>query len=559
MSHLSLAGTLVPPSFAAGLVLTACSLLDSVDVVHPSAVDVVEALGASRSRAYAARARLEAALPGLVRRPGRPTAPEEPSADTSPITAEVLDFVMRHPGCVHRSEARSRYSDGFRRLVLELCERHRELTLDAIAAASQVPTSTLKAWLAGGADEVELEEEQNLAEVIDPLTEPRIAAVLAAWGSWKGDFVPFCAHVQRDLRIPFGRTLIASILEAEGVRIPRRRRGWTPDVEATRESFEIFFANAQWVGDGKQVTVEVAGEVFTVNLELMVDAASGAAVGASVRDEEDAAAVAEAFGDGVATTEEPPIAVLLDNKPSNHADEVVEALGETMKIRATPFRPENKAHVEGSFGLFSQVVPDLRIASLDPRQVAHDVVSLVATTWARTLNHRPRAGRNGKSRVQLQQEKPTEAERAAAREALAERVRKQEQAKETRRARLDPLVCELLDEAFERLALADPERHVRDAIARHPIDAIVDGVAVFEGKQKAGTLPPGVDARYLLGIVRRIAEEAETQAIAEALFDRRVALGDKALRHIEERRDQIEEEAPDPLFWLRELADQGAR
>ena len=556
MTHLSPGGTPVPPSFAAGLVLVAFSLLDSAAIGHPSAVEVIDALGASRSRAYAAKARLEAELPGLVRGPGRPSAPEEPAADTSAITAEVLDFVMRHPGCVHRGEARTRYSDRFRHFLLALCERERDRPLDELAAAAQVPISTLGGWLAGGLDEVGLEEAQNLAEVTDPVTEPRIAAVLNAWTSWSGDFVPFCTHVQRDLRVPFGRALIDSILHAEGVRIPRRRPGWHPDVEATRGSFETFFANAQWVGDGKQVTVEVAGEVFTVNLELMVDAATGAFTGASVRDEEDAVAVVEAFHDGVATTEEAPIAVLLDNKPSNHANAVVEGLGDTMKIRATAYRPENKAHVEGSFGLFSQVTPALRIESLDPQRVARDVVTLVVTTWARVMNHRPRADRGGKSRVQLQQDKPTEAQRQAAKEALAERVRKQDEARETRRARLDPVVRELLDEAFVRLGLSDPERHLRDAIARYPVDAIVNGVAVFEGKQKAGTLPPGVDVRYLLGIVRRVADEQEGRAIAEALFDRRVELRDKALRHLQDCRDAIEDEAPDALFWLRQLIDQ---
>jgi hypothetical protein len=49
--------------------------------------------------------------------------------------------------------------------------------------------------------------------------------------------------------------------------------------------------------------------------------------------------------------------------------------------------------------------------------------------------------------------------------------------------------------------LTDPERHVRDAIACYSRDAIVDAIAIFSGKRTAATLPDGVDARYLLGIV----------------------------------------------------------
>ena len=76
--------------------------------------------------------------------------------------------------------------------------------------------------------------------------------MLYAYKAWEGDFVPLCTHVQRDLRIPFGIDRIRSILEAEGLRTPRRRRGRTPD----------------------------ATPATVVNLELMVDAASAAAVGA---------------------------------------------------------------------------------------------------------------------------------------------------------------------------------------------------------------------------------------------------------------------------------------
>ena len=36
-----------------------------------------------------------------------------------------------------------------------------------------------------------------------------------------------------------------------------------------------------------------------------------------------------------------------------------------------------------------------------------------------------------------------------------------------------------------------------------PPRAIVDAIAIFAGKRTAGTLPDGVDARYLLGVASR--------------------------------------------------------
>jgi len=399
MPLLSAGGPSVPPSFAAGLVLLSLKLLSGHDLPRPTASSVVDALGASRSRAYAARDRLANELPALVRGPGRPVEEPAEAPDTSAITAKTLDFVMRHPGCVHRGEQRTRYAASFRLFALEQTEAHPELELPVLARAMSIPPGTLKDWQRGGNAAVELREQTNLAEARDPATEPRIAAVVAAFRGWHGDFLSFCEHVQLHLRIPFGVALIRRILEAEGVRIPRRRRGRSPDEEALRGQFETFFAGFQWVGDGTPLTIEVDGVTYTFNLELMVDAQTGAVTGMSLRDEEDGAAVVEAFEDGVATTGAAPMALLLDNRPSNHTEEVDDALGDTVKVAATPFRPQNKAHAEGGFGLFRQTVPELRLSRLEPEHLARDVLVLVATTWVRTLNHRPRRDRGNKSRV----------------------------------------------------------------------------------------------------------------------------------------------------------------
>jgi len=236
------------------------------------------------------------------------------------------------------------------------------------------------------------------------------------------------------------------------------------------------------VGDGKQLGVVLDGRTFRLNLELDIDAATGAAVGISVRDEEDSAAVIEAFEHGVETTGAPPLALLLDNRPSNHVPEVDAALDDTMRIRATLGRPQNKAHCEGAFGLFSQKVPPLELDTRDPRTLAKTVAELVATTFFRALNRAPRRDRDGKTRVDLYVQPVTSEQREAAAAALRERMRKQELAQETRAARLDPSVRALLDDAFARLGLLDPERHVRDAIACYPRDAIVDAIAISRSR-----------------------------------------------------------------------------
>jgi len=401
--------------------------------------------------------------------------------------------------------------------------------------------------------------------------------VLCAWKSWDGSFIDFCEHVQQSWRVPFGRTLIAGILEAHGVRLPRRRPGRSPDEEALRSSFETFFAGAQWVGDGTAIEIVIDGEVFTFNLELMVDTHSGAFVGVSIRDEEDSRAVIEALNDGVRTTDHAPLCVLLDNKPSNHTDDVDAALGDTLRMRSTTKRPQNKAHVEGAFGLFQQSAPPLELTVYGSRgrDLARQLAALGIQIWARAFNHRPRRDRGGRSRVELyRDDEPSDEQIAEARNALEQRVRQQERARQTREARQDPVVRNTLDEAFKRLDLPDPERHIRNAIARYPLDAIVDGIATFEGKLSADTLPKGVDARYLLGIVRNLAAKNEGREIAEALLRERLAARDRMLAELQRARDEARNTIVprdllptfvdraldsghrlDTLFWLDAVAD----
>ena len=281
------------------------------------------------------------------------------------------------------------------------------------------------------------------------------------------------------------------------------------------------------------VPVTIGSEIVKLNFELQCDAFSGAFVGISIRDNEDSVAVIESFENGIATTGAAPLAELLDNKPSNHTAEVDAALGDTIRIRSTVQRPQNKAHVEGAFGLFSTTAPPLHLdLRASARQLAAQVLGLVTTTWARAINHRPRPGRGGASRAQLYAIEPTDEQIAAARSALEDRHRRQELARQTLEARQRPDVRAFLDAAFERLELLDPERHVRLAISRYPLDPIIAGVAIFETKQRTGSLPDGVDARYLLGIVRNVHEQREGELIAEALLRLRRQARDLALERL---------------------------
>lgn len=550
----------VSPHVLAALLLVARVVSRSLNLEAPTGAKILAATGAGRSRAYELRHELLALLSGLDRPVGRPASPppKPPGPDTVALTHEVVVFIMDNPGCVHGGPNRHDYSLGFHHFILDLLRRHGDLDLAVFAKAVHVPLPTIKDWLRGWMDQQEIEWEPPPTEAIedDRITGPRIESILHAWKQWDGDFLGFCKHVQKELLIPYGRTMISRILEAYDVRIPKRRAGRSPDEIALKGQFEQFFPGAQWTGDGSPLTVWIDGEPFSFNLELLVDTCSAAATGASFRDEEDGAALIEAFDDGVGTTGSPPLALLLDNRFSNHTHEVEVALGDTIKIRATLGRPQTKGHVEGGFGLFSQTAPHLSVDTSDPREIARQILALVVLTWARTLNHKPRPNRQGRSRVQqYREEQPTPEQVEQARQALQQRCRQQEKAYRTRQARLDPLIRSILDDTFERLGLSDPDGHIRDAIARYPINAVLAGIAIFEGKRAGGTLPPDAGGRYMLGIVRNISQEDEGYEIAEALWRARQDARDRALEHLDGQLDGERKAAADPLALTQRLAD----
>ena len=547
----------VSPLLTAAVLLCALSLLRALRLPCPTVEQVLDATDAKRTRAYALRDRLLNLLSTLQRPVGRPRAePSPPQADTVALTGRVLGFIMQHPGCARHGGRRLHYSEAFRRFILELAERHPQIPGETFAAQVQVPLGTLKDWLRGGHEGTEAPALKSTAASPDPVAAGRVETLVVEYRRWQGTFSAFCDHVRENLRIPFGRTLIASILEQHGQRTARRRSGRSPDEKALRGAFETFFPGAQWQGDGSPVVVQIGQQSFRFNIELMVDARSDAIVGASVRDEEDAQAVTDAFDDGVQTTGAPPLATLLDNRPANHTDQVEQGLAPSMTMYATKARPQNKAHVEGAFGLFFQVAPLLVITATAPREVAHQLLKLVVQTWGRTLNHRTTKNSDGRSRADnYANETPTLEQIEQARAALQQRIKQQDKARQTLQARQDPVVRDILGRAFARLGLLDPKRNIRAAIARYPLDHVVNGIATFEGRHQAGSLPDGVDARYLLGIVRNIAQQDEGLHISEVLLRLRLNAQDRMLAPLRQTRDDLTNLASDPIAAIKAMTD----
>lgn len=477
--------------------------------------------------------------PGRKTRPGRVLPRRCPEAE---ISRQVLRFVMEHPGAVQRSASGSRYSGGFRRFVLDLRGRYPAVGARAFAHACQVPPSSLRAW--ARQPPAAMPARAGRQTPASPAhASPAHAAIIEAWIHWAGSFQGFCQHVRRDLGLPRGRSYIASVLAACGLRVPRPRRRRAPCARALRGAFQTFFPGAQWVADGSPMTLRINGEPFTFNVQLVVDTHSGAVVGASIRDREDGRAVVDAFDDAVTTTGAPPLALLLDQRPCNRSARVQALAGQTTLLHAARGRPQSKGHVEGAFGLFAQTAPPLALDAGSPAELARQVLGLVVQCWARTLNMRPRRDRGMQSRVDIyRQARPTEAERQSAHLALSARADRAAGRPQVwqQRALGDPAGPEAaaargtpshtgdtgdlhgaggpIPDLLAELAIDDPAGRVAAALSAYPLDAVLSAMATYDGKRAAGTLPAGAGGSYVLSTARQIARSAEGMHMAGALW-----------------------------------------
>ena len=67
----------------------------------------------------------------------------------------------------------------------------------------------------------------------------------------------------------------------------------------------------------------------------------------------------------------------------------------------------------------------------------------------------------------------------------------------------------------------------------------IAGIAIFDAKLTAKTLPDGVDARYLLGIVKNVDAQTEGEAFARSLYDLRIEMRDRMLAAMVADRDAV--------------------
>lgn len=538
------------PQIQAAIVIIALAILNRLSFATPSKADVVRALGVSRSRAYELADRLAELATTLTQPRGRPPNPEvEPPSDVMfQVAALVRDYLAEHPGAMSTGQ-RHTYTVGFRHFVLDLVAPDGlacELGLERTAMATGVPADTLKDWLRlprPQKDVPTLDEDQANDTTDDTGMLPEvIAQIVELYHRWKGDFTAFCRSLEEH-RIEASTYRVRQILELTGQRRPGQPRRPKSNAEALRGELERFFPNAQLVADGKQIVVQLGDHRYVLCWELCVDADTGGLTGISVRDAEDSQGLLEALAHSEVTTGAAPEALLRDNLPANHSSQVENVLDDKgiLGMPSTTYRPQNKASVEGAFGLFSQTMPDIQLPNGSARELARRLLFFILFAYCAGRNHTPRPRLNNRSAAEaFAEDVPTPEERAAARRRLQEIKDRILARRNADQERTDPVCRKMLIEAFAELGLEDPEGHFVHAIARLGIDAALRAVSIFRAKHRTGTLHIDCPERYLLGIAQNVAYETETFAVYAELVRLRTKARDLLLQPLHHENERLQ-------------------
>ena len=546
----------VPLSVIGGLILLLYEWCPDIARGFGPLEEALKRIGGSRSQAFEMRKRLKNLFQNVQGRAGRPPTQTTEQTPLMTVMESCLDYIVRHPGAVSVKEERNFYSEGYRRFVVELAGSDgpaRDIPLIDLARVTKVPEGTLKMWLyptpPGPGKKLDKQPDSNSdsarestreeptkpsheacnKNVSETVKDVHLRQLFALWSNWNGTFVDFCQMAIKEHRLPFTITFIGDALEAAGLRTRSRRK--KEQAPWTAGTFRSYFPGAQWLGDGTSIAVRYQGQVFVFNVEYLHDIAADAGMGFYISDAEDEQALIEAFNSGVETAEGVlPLALTLDNRPSNHTPAVEEALSETLLLRSTPGRPQSKAPIEGAFGLFQQSMPPLHLQGCSARDVARSYLNAVMTAWFRGRNGRPRKRLGGLTPTQAYREAaPTAEEIQKALGELRERQKRQEKVQATLQASRDPVRLRLLTVGLAELGIPDPKGSLATVLARYSPDAIVYGLSTFRTRKERGTLPPSADHRYLAAIIRNDHDKRHQLELSEHLFQQRVRLHDFSL------------------------------
>lgn len=477
----------------------------------------------SRSYLYALADKIVAALETIAgAAPGRPPrgapVPTE-TDDAMRLQNRVLHYRLDHPGCVgDRGKGHATYAPGFRRFVLELAERRSpHASVESFANAVEVPLDTLRDWLDADRKGMTPPVAPARAPVLVPRDAARLTVEIArAFAAWEGSTRDFVRTAR--LRFSLSAGQVFRVLRILKLISPR---GGKRSAERYRGSTEVVAPGAMLVTDGKTVDVQLTAndERVTVTWHAMVDQATGCRIGNVIAPTENAAAATSAYHAAVRFLgDKPPLGVLHDGKPCYQEPALAAAVAPAQLVPATPARPENKAILEGTFGLFEQQVGTIHLDDTNRDTLIESAVSEAVRAWSAASNHAPRPNLDGKSPAQVLGESRPSLEQQERDRKFIEKLRASHL--HPQRARTYRASRKLLDEAFRRwdLLAKDPHGKLRHYLSSFSPPAVRRALAIFAAKQRRRAIREKFAHRYLVKLVQNSQDAVDLDVASDELL-----------------------------------------
>jgi hypothetical protein len=345
--------------------------------------------------------------------------------------------------------------------------RKEELNWKELSQISSIAVSTLADWEKGPEDNnhdkrgLALSVPQGLIEFICRASDEYKQGRKRKKRIKIGSFMKWLNKSKKDKMAYFNcgksRRLITDILIANG----RYKENTNKKYPVYRPRIKKFYPNAQVVLDGKKKDIEVLGEKFSLNMEILKDIHSDAITACKISDEEDGGVVKAVINEH---TEKygPPLSILYDNHSANLSSEVSQTLkehGNIITINAFKGCPETKATLEGEFGLFERTVGDLNIEGVKKRDIAKNILTIVADVYVKMRNMVGRCSVCNRRPLDLMNYVPTKQEIDNAKRDL-QRIKKRSDKLKEKAAKPPPEKEQLIEDIIKRnnLSIDDMDR-----------------------------------------------------------------------------------------------------
>jgi len=467
----------------------------------------------NRTQLYERKLQLWEALSEIeLASPGRPSKGGSSAvADAIPpgyaLREQVLRYRLAHPGAMisHAAGGGTRYSDGFRRFILDLSDTWAG-DLECFCQWAEIPYPTLLSWQRYDRTQPYTPQPLRPVPALPGSATTACRIIVEDYAHWDGSLREFLSYEAKRLQLAphaIRRVLTITGMIAVKSRKSPRYRGSTARCEP----------GAILVTDGKAVEVvsTASGEIDCYNWQAMVDQATACHTAVVITDTECAQGVREAFQQSCDFLGRAPEALIHDNKPIHQEAALKEVIEPgTRMIPATPGRPENKAVTEGEFGKYEQAVGTLQLDDSSLKNLKRSAVSEVIRAYCAGINQAGRAEFDGKSRQQVLRKVCPDPQ---ADQAFIEQLH----AEHTRQRRSDPLPSQalaraILDAGFARFELEanDAQGELRTWLSgRYTPAAIRQGLALFGSERAKGRLGTKTAHRYLVKLIQSSQEELD--------------------------------------------------